>query len=76
MAFQGHNYQEREQGVRIGGEFLRAIASEGWTEERARDFVQQYDQEIKRQVLYSLMRFGFIKNENELQQLRMDLYGR
>jgi len=55
---------------------LREVASNGWTEQRAEEFVKRYDAQIKKQILYSLMKMSFIRDENELRKLKEQLYGR
>lgn len=54
-------------------ELLQEIARNGWNEERARRFIRQYDHEIKRQILYWMMKSRFISSEEDLQRLRREL---
>lgn len=57
-------------------DLLLEVANKGWTEESAKRFLSLHDKEVKRQILYCMMKMRFIRNEDELGQLRRQLHGR
>lgn len=55
-------------------DILQKVRERGWTEEHARLFLKEYDEVIKKQILYHLIKLNFIKNEDELSQLGRHLH--
>lgn len=51
-------------------DLLLEVAHKGWSDRTAKAFVKHFDHEIKRTIQFHMVKLGFVKDENELEQLR------